>query len=65
MIGVVLERSNATQVANALLQSLAKLPLPYAVSCISYLVAIPVFCDSAFVILSALNKRLSQQTKHL
>ena len=64
VIGVVLERSNATQsIANALLQGLAKLPLPYAVSCIGYLVAIPVFCDSAFVILSALNKRLSQQTK--
>ena len=44
VIGVVLERSNATQsIANALLQSLAKLPLPYAVSCIGYLVAIPVF----------------------
>ena len=64
VIGAVLEQSNATQsIANALLQGLAKLPLPYAVSCIGYLVAIPVFCDSAFVILSALNKRLSQQTK--
>lgn len=63
-IGVVLEVSNATQsIANALLAGLSKLPLPYAVSCIGYLVAIPVFCDSAFVILSALNKRLSQQTK--
>ena len=64
VIGVVLEQSNATHtIANALLEGLAKLPLPYAVSCIGYLVAIPVFCDSAFVILSALNKRLSQQTK--
>lgn len=63
-IGVALEVSNATQsIAQALLNRLSKLPLPYAVSCIGYLVAIPVFCDSAFVILSSLNKRLSQQTK--
>ena len=63
-IGVVLEVSNATQsIAKALLRGLSKLPLPYAVSCIGYLVAIPVFCDSAFVILSSLNKRLSQQTE--
>jgi gluconate:H+ symporter, GntP family len=39
------------------------LPLPYAISSIGYLVSIPVFCDAAFVILSHINKTLSQQTK--
>ena len=64
IIGVVLEVSNGTQtLAKALLNGLQKLPLPYAVSCIGYLVSIPVFCDSAFVILSSLNKSLSAQTK--
>lgn len=64
IIGVILERSNATHtLAQTILIRLAKLPLPYAVSCIGYLVSIPVFCDSAFVILSSLNKRLSAQTK--
>lgn len=64
IIGVVLEVSHATQtLAKALLNGLQKLPLPYAVSCIGYLVSIPVFCDSAFVILSSLNKSLSAQTK--
>lgn len=64
IIGVVLEVSHATQtLAKALLNGLQKLPLPYAVSCIGYLVSIPVFCDSAFVILSSLNKTLSAQTK--
>lgn len=63
-IGVLLEGSNAThRIAAFVLHSLQKLPLPYAVSCIGYLVSIPVFCDSAFVILSALNKPLSQKTK--
>ena len=64
IIGVVLEVSHATQtLAKVLLNGLQKLPLPYAVSCIGYLVSIPVFCDSAFVILSSLNKSLSTQTK--
>ena len=64
IIGVVLEVSHATQtLAKELLNGLQKLPLPYAVSCIGYLVSIPVFCDSAFVILSSLNKTLSAQTK--
>lgn len=64
IIGVVLEVSHATQtLAKVILNGLQKLPLPYAVSCIGYLVSIPVFCDSAFVILSSLNKSLSTQTK--
>jgi GntP family gluconate:H+ symporter len=64
IIGVLLEVSHATQtLAKVLLNGLQKLPLPYAVSCIGYLVSIPVFCDSAFVILSSLNKSLSAQTK--
>ena len=64
IIGAALEQSNATlALAKGILKSLQKLPLPYAVSCIGYLVSIPVFCDAAFVILSQLNKTLSYQTK--
>jgi len=64
VIGVSMERSGATlAIAQGILHSLSKLPLPYALSCIGYLVSIPVFCDAAFVILSHLNKTLSQQTK--
>ena len=63
IIGVVLEKTKATHsIANALLKSLYKLPLPFAVSCIGYVVSIPVFCDSAFVILSSLNKSLAEKT---
>ncbi len=64
IIGATLDQSNATlALAKGILKSLQKLPLPYAVSCIGYLVSIPVFCDAAFVILSQLNKTLSSQTK--
>ena len=63
-IGVSLERSKGTlALAQGVLSRLQRLPLPYAVSCIGYLVSIPVFCDAAFVILSHLNKTLSKQTR--
>ncbi len=59
-----MEKTNATiSIANGIINSLKKLPLPFAVSFIGYLVSIPVFCDAAFVILSQLNKTLSNKTK--
>ncbi len=64
IIGVAMERSGATlSLAKSILKTLNRLPLPYAISSIGYLVSIPVFCDAAFVILSHLNKTLSKQTK--
>ena len=64
IIGFVLERSHATlSIAKWVLKHLNRFPLPYSVSCIGYIISIPVFCDAAFVILAQLNKTLSQQTK--
>lgn len=64
VIGVALEQSKAThRIALGILQSLRRLPLPFAVSLIGYIVSIPVFCDSAFVILSSLNDRLATESK--
>lgn len=64
IIGFVLDHSKATlSIANWILMRLKRLPLAYSISFIGYLVSIPVFCDAAFVILSQLNKTLSQQTK--
>jgi GntP family gluconate:H+ symporter len=64
VIGVAMEQSGATiAIARGILKKMNRLPLPYAISSIGYLVSIPVFCDAAFVILSHLNKTLSQQTK--
>ncbi len=63
IIEVVLEKTNATHsIANALLKLLHKLPFPFALSCIGFFVSIPVFCNSAFVILSSLNKSLAEKT---
>ena len=64
IIGVVLEKSNATKsIANKIIKSVSNLPIPFVVSFIGYIVSIPVFCDSAFVILNSLNKSLSEKTK--
>lgn len=64
LIGTALEQSGGAQaLANGLLRFLHKLPLPLAISCIGYVVSIPVFCDAAFVILAQLNKSLAQKTK--
>ena len=64
IIGASMEKGNATKsIASGIIKSLNKLPLPFAVSFIGYLVSIPVFCDAAFVILSQLNKTLSKKTK--
>ncbi len=64
IIGVVLEHSNATHtIADKILKLLHNLPAPFIVSFIGYIVSIPVFCDSAFVILNSLNKSISHKTK--
>ena len=62
LIGVFLESSGATMtIARYMIKKLNRLPLPFAISAIGYVVAIPVFCDSAFVILSSLNKSIAQE----
>jgi len=64
IIGVVLEHTRATErIAQSLMIYLKHLPLPYVLGSIGFIVSIPVFCDSAFVILSSLNKELSSRSK--
>ncbi|MGC6402835.1 MAG: GntP family permease [Flavobacteriaceae bacterium] len=65
-IGAALEASGATTaLARGLLKVLVRLPLPFVVGAIGYLVAIPVFCDAAFVILAPLTKKLAAGQKVL
>ncbi|MDG2371658.1 MAG: GntP family permease [Flavobacteriaceae bacterium] len=64
LIGASLEKSGATTaIAIGILKRFSKLPLTYLISLIGFIVSIPVFCDAAFVILSALNKKLSELSK--
>jgi gluconate:H+ symporter, GntP family len=63
IIGVILEKSNAAiKLAELVLKLVGKRFPALAMSIIGYIVSIPVFCDSAFVILSSLKKSLVQKT---
>jgi GntP family gluconate:H+ symporter len=62
-IGVILEKSNAAiKLAELVLKLVGKRFPALAMSIIGYIVSIPVFCDSAFVILSSLKKSLVAKT---
>ncbi len=63
IIGIILEKSNAAiKLAELVLKLVGKRFPGLAMSIIGYIVSIPVFCDSAFVILSSLKKSLVQKT---
>ncbi len=63
IIGVFLEKTGGTQViATTMLNAIGIKRAPLAMNLTGFLVAIPVFCDSGFIILSSLNKALSTKT---
>jgi gluconate:H+ symporter, GntP family len=62
VIGAFLEKSGgALQLARSMLNRMGRKNVPAAMSLIGYLVSIPVFCDSGFVILSPLAKSLARK----
>jgi GntP family gluconate:H+ symporter len=63
-LGALLDRSHATlSLARYLLAKTGKANAPLATGLIGFTVGMPIFCDSAFVVLSGLVLMLSQQTK--
>ena len=64
IIGTFLEKSGgAFRLAESTLKLTGEKNVPLAMSIVGYIVSIPVFCDSGFVILSPLNKALSRKAK--
>ncbi|MFC2124562.1 GntP family permease [Bacteroidota bacterium] len=64
IIGKFLEKSGgAYKLAEGILKIVGKRNVPLSMSITGYFVSIPVFCDSAFIILSPLVKALSRQAK--
>jgi len=62
IIGTFLEKSGgAYNLAESTLKLVGKRNVPLAMGIIGYIVSIPVFCDSAFVILSPLGKALARK----
>ncbi|HUS72268.1 MAG TPA: GntP family permease [Sedimentisphaerales bacterium] len=64
VIGTFLEKSGgAFKLAESILKLVGPKNVPLAMSIIGYIVSIPVFCDSGFVILSSLCRGLSRKAK--
>ena len=64
VIGTFLEKSGgAYKLAESTLKLVGSKNVPLAMGIIGYIVSIPVFCDSAFVILCPLAKALSRKVK--
>jgi GntP family gluconate:H+ symporter len=62
IIGVFLEKSGgAFRLAASILRVTGQRNAPLAMSIMGYVVSIPVFCDSGFVILSSLNKAVAKR----
>jgi GntP family gluconate:H+ symporter len=62
IIGIFLEKSGgAYAMAERILKYIGEKSVPMAMSIIGYIVSIPVFADSGFVILSPLNKALTKR----
>ena len=62
LIGSFLEHTGAAMVlAKAILSIVGQKRIITAMGVIGYMISIPVFCDSAFVLLSTLNKTLSRK----
>ena len=64
MIGVILERSGgAIAMADALIRVLGTRFPTLTMSIIGYIVSIPVFCDSGYIILNSLKKAMAERAK--
>lgn len=64
IIGEYLDRSGGAKVlANNILEKVGEKNSPLSMSMTGYIVSIPVFCDSGFIVLSALNKAIAKRTK--
>ena len=62
-LGVLLEHTRSTRVmANYILKKAGEKNSAFALSLTGFIVGLPVFCDSGFIVLNGLNKSLSKKT---
>ena len=63
IIGIYLEKTGSTKVlTDTILKWVGLKRSPLAINLAGFVVSIPVFCDSGFIILSSLNKSLSKKS---
>jgi GntP family gluconate:H+ symporter len=63
VLGVILEKTGATMsMANYILGRVGEKNAPTAITLTGFLVGLPIFCDSGFIILNGLNQSLVRRT---
>lgn len=63
VIGIFLERTGGTRIiADVILRAIGIKRAPLGMNATGFVISIPVFCDSGFIILSSLNKALAKKT---
>lgn len=62
-LGVILEHTGSTRVmASWILKRIGEKQAPLAMSITGFIVGLPIFCDSGYIVLNGLNKSLSKRT---
>lgn len=62
-LGVILEKTGATMsMANAILKMVKEKNAPVAIALTGFIIGIPIFCDSGFIILSGLNHSMVKKS---
>jgi GntP family gluconate:H+ symporter len=62
-LGVILEYTGSTRVmAGYILKRVGERRAPLAMNLTGFIVGLPIFCDSGFIVLSGLNKTLAKRT---
>ena len=62
-LGVILEHTGSTRVmASWILKRIGEKRAPLAMSITGFIVGLPIFCDSGYIVLNGLNKSLSKRT---
>ncbi len=64
IIGVTLDHTGATiSMANFILKKTGKRNAPAAISITGFITGLPIFCDSGFIVLSGLNRSLTEKSR--
>lgn len=62
-LGILLEHTGSTRVmANFILKKTGERKAPLAMSITGFIVGLPIFCDSGYIVLSGLNQSLAKRT---
>lgn len=65
ILGVILEKTGATtSMAGYILKKVNEKNAPAAISITGFIIGLPIFCDSGFIVLNGLNHSLVQKTRY-